>query len=96
MAPGVEFFNHFRDLAQDILFGSAVREAYNLEKEEPRLRDLYGRHIGGQSILLARRLTEAGVPIVTVVCAAGDLNGDGIINALDLVIFKKLFGKPCL
>jgi len=29
----------------------------------------------GQSILLARRLTEAGVPIVQVCCAAGDLNG---------------------
>src|SRR6185369_8678590 len=30
---------------------------------------------GGQSLLLARRLTEAGVPVVQVCCAAGDLNG---------------------
>jgi uncharacterized protein (DUF1501 family) len=29
----------------------------------------------GQSVLLARRLTEAGVPIATVICSAGDLNG---------------------
>ena len=41
----------------------------------PALRERYGDHLCGQSVLLARRLTEAGVPIVTVVCAAGDLNG---------------------
>ena len=35
----------------------------------------YGDHICGQSVLLARRLVEVGVPIVTVIAAAGDLNG---------------------
>ena len=39
------------------------------------MRESYGDHIGGQSLLLARRLTEAGVPVVQVCCAAGDLNG---------------------
>ena len=72
-----ENFSHFRNLAQDILFGSAVKDAYDLEKEDPKLRDLYGRHLGGQSMLLARRLTEAGVPVVQVCCSAGDLNGGG-------------------
>ncbi len=70
-----ENFNHFRSLAQDIMFGSAVRDAYDLEKEDPKVRELYGKHLGGQSMLLARRLTEAGVPVVQVCCAAGDLNG---------------------
>src|SRR5205814_7512359 len=32
----------------------------------PKLRDRYGRHMFGQSLLLARRLVEAGVPIVQV------------------------------
>lgn len=74
--PGdFEGFDHFRTLAQDILFGSAVRDAYNLDREDPRVRETYGKHLGGQSLLLARRLTEAGVPVVQVVCAAGDLNG---------------------
>jgi hypothetical protein len=68
-------FDHFRGLAQDILFGSAVKQAYNLDSESPRVRELYGNHLGGQSMLLARRLTEAGVPVVQVCCAAGDLNG---------------------
>jgi hypothetical protein len=70
-----ETFNHFHALAKDILLGSAVRRAYDLSLEDPKIRDSYGNHLGGQSMLLARRLTEAGVPIVQVCCAAGDLNG---------------------
>ena len=74
-AADFESFNHFRGLANDILLGSAVRDAYDLDKEDATLRATYGDHIGGQSILLARRLVEAGVPVVQVCCAAGDLNG---------------------
>jgi hypothetical protein len=66
--------NHFQSLASDILLGSAVRNAYDLDREDPRVRASYGDHLGGQSMLLARRLTEAGVPVVQVCCAAGDLN----------------------
>lgn len=74
--PGdFESFSHFRGLAQDILFGTAVKEAYSLDKEDPKVRATYGNHLGGQSLLLARRLTEAGVPVVQVCCSAGDLNG---------------------
>ena len=68
-------FQHFHDLAEDILSGSAVKEAYNLQREDPKVREMYGPHVGGHSMLLARRLIEAGVPIVQVCCAAGDLNG---------------------
>ncbi len=68
-------FQHFRELATDILLGSAVRDAYDVTKEDPKVRERYGTHLGGQSLLLARRLTEAGVPVVQVCCAAGDLNG---------------------
>ena len=70
-----ENFDHFRNVAVDILLGSAVKNAYDLDKEDRRIRDSYGDHLGGQSMLLARRLTEAGVPVVQVCCAAGDLNG---------------------
>ncbi len=72
---GYEDFQHFHGLAAEILGGSAVKQAYDLDKEDPKIRELYGNHLGGQSILLARRLTEAGVPVVQVCCAAGDLNG---------------------
>jgi hypothetical protein len=68
-------YDHFRDLATDMLISGKVRDAYDLEKEPAKLREAYGDHIGGQSLLLARRLIEAGVPIAQVICSAGDLNG---------------------
>jgi hypothetical protein len=64
-----------REQALDMLLSPAVRDAFNLEKEPRKLREKYGMHICGQSVLMARRLTEAGVPVATVYCAAGDLNG---------------------
>lgn len=68
-------YDSFRSRAADMLLSPTVQAAFNLDREPMSLRDRYGDHLCGQSILLARRLTEAGVPIVTVVCAAGDLNG---------------------
>ena len=69
--------DRFRTMAADLLLGSPVREAYDLDREAPQVRALYGDHIGGQSMLLARRLTEAGVPVVQVCAGAGDLAGGG-------------------
>lgn len=74
-SPAQQTAEHFQQLAMDMLLNSRVRNAFDLERESLRLRDIYGDHIAGQSLLLARRLTEAGVPVVTVICAAGDLNG---------------------
>ncbi len=68
-------FDHFRELATDMLINGKVRSAYNLDNEPAKVRESYGDHIGGQSLLLARRLIEAGVPITQVTCSAGDLNG---------------------
>jgi hypothetical protein len=42
------------------------REAFNMERESPRVRDRYGRNPLGQNLLLARRLVESGVGFVTV------------------------------
>ena len=68
---------HYRQMALDLLTDSPIRQAYDLTREEPSVRKMYGDHIGGQSMLLARRLTEAGVPVVQVCCGAGDLAGGG-------------------
>lgn len=70
-----ENFEHFQHVAMDILTGTAVKQAYDLEQESSKILEAYGDHLGGRSMLLARRLTEAGVPVVQVCCAAGDLNG---------------------
>ncbi len=64
-----------QEQALDMLLNPIVHEAFDLEKEPRALREKYGMHICGQSVLAARRLTEAGVPVATVYCAAGDLNG---------------------
>ena len=68
-------FAHFRQLATDMLLSTRVKHAYDLDREDKKVRATYGDHIGGQSLLLARRMIEAGVPIVQVCCSAGDLNG---------------------
>jgi hypothetical protein len=56
----------FQQRAFSVLASSRLRAAFDLGAEEARLRDRYGRTTPGQSLLLARRLIEAGVPCVTV------------------------------
>ena len=55
-----------RQRAMSLLLSGKVSGAFDLSKEDPLIRDRYGRHMFGQSLLLARRLVEAGVPIVQV------------------------------
>ena len=55
-----------RERAMSLLLSGKVTRAFDLDAEDPKLRDRYGRHMFGQSLLLARRLVEAGVPIVQV------------------------------
>jgi hypothetical protein len=54
------------DRAYSLLLSGKVARAFDLDREDPRLRDRYGRHMFGQSLLLARRLAAAGVPVVQV------------------------------
>jgi hypothetical protein len=53
--------------AYEMLSSPRVRQTFDLSREPAALRDRYGRHRAGQSCLLARRLIEAGVPLVTVI-----------------------------
>jgi hypothetical protein len=55
-----------QDLAYSILSSRKLAQAFELKHEKDSLRDQYGRHTYGQSLLLARRLVEVGVPIVQV------------------------------
>lgn len=64
-----------RTQALDLLTAAEAKAAFDLGREPAAVRERYGDHVCGRSVLLARRLTEAGVPLVTVNCAAGDLNG---------------------
>lgn len=61
--------------AVDLLASPASAQAFDLSQEPIRLRERYGMNIHGQSVLQARRLVEAGVPLVTVFWP-----NDGITN----------------
>jgi hypothetical protein len=52
--------------AFDLLRSAQARRAFVLDQEPAAVRDRYGRHKFGQSVLLARRLIEAGVTLVQV------------------------------
>ncbi|MDA0284141.1 MAG: DUF1501 domain-containing protein [Planctomycetota bacterium] len=52
--------------AIDLLTSPAAQQAFQISSEPESLRDSYGRNIYGQSLLLARRLLEAGTRLVTL------------------------------
>ena len=53
--------------AYEMLDRPASRRALELDSEPASVRDRYGRHRAGQACLLARRLVQAEVPLVTVI-----------------------------
>jgi hypothetical protein len=58
--------NSLRDQAFGLLGSPQVRNAFDLNRESAATRERYGRNIHGQCVLLARRLAEQGVPVVSV------------------------------
>lgn len=62
--------------AFEFIAGDKARRAFDIGREDPRLRDRYGRHGWGQSALLARRLVEAGSSFVTVHLGGWDHHWD--------------------
>jgi uncharacterized protein (DUF1501 family) len=62
------------------LIQSRARETFDLNKEDPRTRDRYGKGLGEQ-MLMARRLCEAGVGFVTIHYGGWDMHG-GIAQAM--------------
>jgi uncharacterized protein (DUF1501 family) len=56
----------FQQKAINMLTSSAAAHAFDLSREDKKLRERYGMHKAGQQALLARRLVEAGVGVVAV------------------------------
>jgi hypothetical protein len=61
-----EAMDKFDRDAFEFVSGARARKAFDINSEDPKLRDRYGRSNWGQSTLLARRLVEAGSTFVTV------------------------------
>ncbi len=71
-----ESFNDQQSTALAMLSNGKVGAALNLDLEDPKTLDRYGRHNFGKSLLITRRLVEAGVPIVQAMM--------GIVQTWDL------------
>jgi uncharacterized protein (DUF1501 family) len=59
-------FSVYQQRAVNLLTSPTVKQAFDLSREPVALRERYGNNTLGQSCLLARRLVEAGVKLVTV------------------------------
>jgi hypothetical protein len=69
MTAGMRNMDGFTRRALELISSPACRQAFDLAEETQPLRDAYGPTPFGQNCLLARRLVEAGVPLVTVYSA---------------------------
>ncbi len=51
-------------IAYGLLTSGKLTEAFEINRESAKVRDRYGRNTFGQSLLLSKRMIEAGVPMV--------------------------------
>ncbi|WP_406693359.1 DUF1501 domain-containing protein [Singulisphaera sp. Ch08] len=82
--PTMREMNILYRQAYELLASPKCRQAFDLSAEPVGLRDQYGRDRSGQACLLARRLVEAGVPLVTVFfnqSARGQDKAPGVTDA---------------
>lgn len=61
-----EAMDRYQQQAVEMITGGRARAAFDIELEDPKTRDRYGRGPWGHYTLMARRLVEAGVSFVTV------------------------------
>lgn len=64
-AGELQALDEFETQAMTLLTHPKTKEAFDLSKEDERTRDRYGRNTWGQQLLMARRLVEAGVEVLT-------------------------------
>lgn len=69
-------FQQYYERARELITGPHAREAFNLDHEPAKVRRRYGHHPLGQYTLMARRLVEAGVRLVTVTAWPGLAPGE--------------------
>ncbi|WP_235935045.1 DUF1501 domain-containing protein [Candidatus Laterigemmans baculatus] len=71
-ADNVGAMDTFYERAYSLLDSPQAREAFDIDKEDAKLRDAYGRNQAGQRMLMARRLVEAGTRLVTLTYGSWD------------------------
>jgi uncharacterized protein (DUF1501 family) len=73
-SDSVQAMNTFYERAYNLIGSQKAREAFDIDQEEAALRDRYGRNQAGQRMLMARRLVEAGVRMVTMTYGGWDMH----------------------
>jgi hypothetical protein len=93
--PTLRAASEVRDLddatrrAFDLLASPATRDAFDLGREPAKVRAAYGPGAFGRNCLLARRLVEAGVPLVTLYSFANrdwDTHGNNFKDLKDRLL----------
>lgn len=79
-ADNVSAMNTFYERAYDLIDTPKAKEAFDIAKEDDKMRDRYGRNEAGQRMLMARRLVESGVRLVTLTYGSWDMHV-GITNS---------------
>ncbi|PAY17278.1 sulfatase [Rhodopirellula sp. SM50] len=75
-ADNVGAMNTFYERAYSLLDTPAAKEAFDIDKEDAKTRDRYGRNQAGQRLLMARRLVEAGTRLVTLTYGGWDMHNN--------------------
>ncbi|WDI44234.1 DUF1501 domain-containing protein [Bremerella sp. P1] len=64
----------FYERAYSLVSSPEARDAFNIEAEDAKIRDEYGRNTAGQRMLMARRLVQSGVRMVTLTYGGWDMH----------------------
>lgn len=84
-SDNVGAMNTFYERAYSLISSKQARDAFNIDAEDAKLRDEYGRNTAGQRLLMARRLVAAGARFVTLTYGGWDMHAGitrGMKNAL--------------
>ncbi len=79
-SDNVGAMNTFYERAYSLVSSKDAREAFNIEAEDPKLRDEYGRNTAGQRLLMARRLATAGVRLISLTYGSWDMHNGVTTN----------------
>ena len=81
--------DEFYEQGYRLVYSKEAQAAFDISQEAEKTRELYGRNDFGQRLLLARRLTEVGVPFVTVYYGGWDHHRD-LFNTMKKTALPKL------
>ena len=80
-SDNLDAMDTFYQRAYGLISSEKARDAFDITKEDAKMRDTYGRNAAGQRFLMARRLVEAGVRFVTLTYGGWDMH-NGIANGM--------------